>query len=511
MNIERILITFCILFYIVMSLFFLFYGDIDADESTYLYAVKMMLEGKIIYKDFFYIQLPLFPYLYGILLKFIGVSILTGRLVSILFATGSVYLSIIIAKRIGGVKAAALCAMLLCLNPYQAYFITITRVYPSSTFFLVLSIFFLTTKFIPTVRNILSIISLCVAIECRLTALPAILPVLAYIYYFDSTKVNNKRIIGFKHVITPIFASILFFVLTMLPFAISAGFYNFLYQNLIYHLRIKMTSYIFQKIFAISTFFRGYFFINILIAVCIAYYWINWRRYKIIFQNRKYGIETCIYAIVFLITILNLSAKYIQPSYQVQIFPFASILVAIGIKRIYDQVESQNLKLAMLLIFVIGALITPVTYGRDDVTMIEGKRATAWAKKMGQYVKSITSENDLIMSSDTPLLAVESDRMLLTGFENMEYYPDWSTRMCERYNLVNDEILEKYIVNKVPKLIIVGDLSYTISMPHRRLIGFEKHKKIIGLIEKYYKLIKKFPNLTHSIRGTSTYIYERED
>jgi 4-amino-4-deoxy-L-arabinose transferase-like glycosyltransferase len=515
MSIEKTLVLLCILFFIFQSLFFLFYGNIHADELSYLYAVKMVLEGKILYKDFFYIQLPLLPYLYGFFLKFFGVSLLTGRMVSIIFSTGTVILSISIAKRIGGWKVSVLCALLLCLNPFQTFFSTIIRVYSPATFFLVLSIFFLTTKINPVLRNILAIISLCSSVECRLTVLPAFIPLLAYIYFFDycDSKGKKDKVI-FTILIAPLIASIIFFVVTLLPFALLAGFYEFLYQNLIYHLRIEMPNfgaYIVQKSLAISTFFKEYFFISTLLVPCIAFYWMNWRRYKFVLQNRKNGIEACMWIIIFLITMLHLTAKYLQHDYQVVIFPLACIVTALGVKKIHDQVESQNLRLGLILIFLCGVLITPVSYGRDLAMKVDGKSPIAYAREMGNYVRSITDKDDLILSSDTPLLAIEANRHLLKGFENMEYYPDWSTKMCEKYNLVNDEILERYINNRIPKLIIIGDLSYTMIQPGRRVIGSEKHIKILNMIEKNYSLIKKFPNLTHSVRGTNTYIYLRNE
>jgi len=509
---KTFLIILCLLFYICQSLFFAFYGNIHADESTYLYAVKMVLEGKVLYRDFFYIQLPLLPYIYGFFLKFLGISLLTGRFISILFSITTVILTINIAKRLGGTKVAVICALLLCLNPFQGYFSTITRVYSPATFFLVLSIFFLTTKVGVTLRNSLAMISLCLAVECRLTVLPAILAVAAFFYLFDCRQKDRDRQYNLLPLAVPLLVGMVFFTLTLLPFALSAGFYEFFYQNLIYHLKMEMpsfTAYVVQKATAISTFFKGYFFISILISACLANFWLNRRRYKLIFQTRSNGIEACLWAIIIMITLLHLSAKYLQPSYQVVIFPLACVAASLGIYRIYDQVESQNLRVALLLIFLFGSLITPVSYGRKHVEKIEGKTALKWARETGEYIKSITDDDDLIMSSDTPLLAIEAGRKLLQGFENLEYYPDWPKEKCEKYKTVNDEILEEYIVNKVPKLIIIGDLSYTMSMPNRKLIGNEKHKKIVKLIEQNYSLIKKIPNLTHSIRGTNTYIYKR--
>jgi 4-amino-4-deoxy-L-arabinose transferase-like glycosyltransferase len=511
---STLIIVLSLLFYLCMSIFYLFYGIIHADEATYLYSVKMILAGKLIYKDFFYIQLPMLPYLFGMFLKFMGVNMITGRIVSIIFSFGAVLLTIVISKRIGGSTVSAMAALLLCLNPFQGYSSTITRVYSPAMFFLVLSIYFLMVNIKPVYRNTLSLISLSIAIECRLTILPAVVPIILYFLIFDRD-VNDKRSLlkTYSPIFIPIIASFLFVILTLLPFVISVGCYAFFYQNFIYHINMEMTGFIgyaIQKLDAISTFFKGYYFISVLLISCCGYYIINARRYKLIIKDRNHGLIATMWIIVILITLAHFCAKYLQPSYQVVIFPLACIIAAYGAKTIFDQFKEQNIRIAVAAIFSFGVLITPVSYGREFISSIDGKTAIRLAREAGDFVRSITKEDDLIMSSDTPLLAIEADRWLLKGFENMEYYPDWSTEKCKKYNLVNDEILEYYITKKIPKLIIVGDLSYTMSMPYRKLIGNKKHNIIFDLIKKNYTLIKTYPNLTYSISGTNTYIFTRK-
>lgn len=68
--------------YVPMALFRL----VDADEGIYLLNAKLALNGQLPYHDFFYPQMPLLPYVYGLWMKVFGVSWYAGRLLSALLA-----------------------------------------------------------------------------------------------------------------------------------------------------------------------------------------------------------------------------------------------------------------------------------------------------------------------------------------------------------------------------------------------------------------------------------------
>lgn len=68
--------------FVPMSLFRL----IDADEGTYLLVSKLVMDGKLPYHDFFYPQMPLLPYVYGLWMTVFGPSWYAARLLSSFFA-----------------------------------------------------------------------------------------------------------------------------------------------------------------------------------------------------------------------------------------------------------------------------------------------------------------------------------------------------------------------------------------------------------------------------------------
>jgi hypothetical protein len=58
---------------------------VDADEGAYLLAARLVMEGKSLYHDFFYPQMPLLPYVYGVWSLLVGPSWYGARLLSALF------------------------------------------------------------------------------------------------------------------------------------------------------------------------------------------------------------------------------------------------------------------------------------------------------------------------------------------------------------------------------------------------------------------------------------------
>jgi hypothetical protein len=52
---------------------------VDPDEGAYLLAAKLVMEGKSLFTDFFWPQMPLLPYAYGAWMKFFGTNWYAAR------------------------------------------------------------------------------------------------------------------------------------------------------------------------------------------------------------------------------------------------------------------------------------------------------------------------------------------------------------------------------------------------------------------------------------------------
>lgn len=74
--------------------------NVDGDEGLYLEAVRLVLQGKELYFDFFYQQMPLLPYVYAAWAKIFGLSLFSVRWLSVLLFCGAgLWMTSYIARR----------------------------------------------------------------------------------------------------------------------------------------------------------------------------------------------------------------------------------------------------------------------------------------------------------------------------------------------------------------------------------------------------------------------------
>jgi hypothetical protein len=71
--------------FLLSGFVFLFYGKLNMDESWYLYASKLVYQGRLPYRDFAFTQMPLLPYVYGLAQFMFGQGLLVGRATSLFF------------------------------------------------------------------------------------------------------------------------------------------------------------------------------------------------------------------------------------------------------------------------------------------------------------------------------------------------------------------------------------------------------------------------------------------
>jgi hypothetical protein len=70
-----------------------------ADEGWYTYASKAVYNGVVPYRDFLFTQMPLAPYVYGIMMKLFEPSISAGRIASLMFGVVSIGLILHLFKK----------------------------------------------------------------------------------------------------------------------------------------------------------------------------------------------------------------------------------------------------------------------------------------------------------------------------------------------------------------------------------------------------------------------------
>jgi len=123
-------------------------GALNQDEGWYLYAARLVAEGKVMYRDFFYTQGPLLPLVYS---AFCGAwedaGLVGGRIVTASIGLLALVFAAALARFLApaGRKGAAgtIAFMLLGCNLYHVYYTSIPKTYALASFFLLIGFYLL--------------------------------------------------------------------------------------------------------------------------------------------------------------------------------------------------------------------------------------------------------------------------------------------------------------------------------------------------------------------------------
>jgi hypothetical protein len=158
-----------------------FFRQVNLDEGWYLWASKLVYEGKLLYRDFAYTQTPVLPYVYGLGGWILGEGLYQGRVITLLFTLGAVALSVATARRIAG-RVAAFCTLaLLIVSPFALTQFTYTATYALAAFFLAASLYVATSPWPESWRIVLATGLAVLAVGVRLSMIVVLLPLIVYL------------------------------------------------------------------------------------------------------------------------------------------------------------------------------------------------------------------------------------------------------------------------------------------------------------------------------------------
>lgn len=111
--------------------------NIDGDEGLYLEAARLVGQGKHLYIDFFYQQMPLIPYFYAGWAKLFGPSLIAGRALSALLTAGAgIFALFYIARSTKNLFLVNSAAILLYANGIFLAWAPVIKTHPFNVFFL---------------------------------------------------------------------------------------------------------------------------------------------------------------------------------------------------------------------------------------------------------------------------------------------------------------------------------------------------------------------------------------
>lgn len=492
--------------FVISAYFYLFWfhGALHVDEGGYVYASNQIANyARIPYHDFLYLQNPGFAYFLAIPFLIFKANFFVARGFMVLFGLATVFLSMVLAKRLSGPLAVILVGFCFAITPFQIEFFSIARMYSLTAFFLCTGMIFETSREENVLLKSLSMVSFVLAAGTRLTFVPV--PFIYIIYLIYTHNYRNKI------VLIPIITSLLAFSLIFLPFAIP-DFSRFYYNILGFHLDITVGGFlhsIFHKIAGMSRMIKAYFFVFLFLVISIStfYYWAKHPLHYKRIDKRKRNVFLFISLITIIEGGIHFTAKFFQESYQAPLFPYLAIIITILFVPVIEQLKNNktiNKFLSLILSFIIFSSV--LAHGKSGLVFKSKLKNIYYAQSIADYLSNHTSSKSIIITANSPLIPLLANRKIMQGFESIEYFPLWSEKRAKHLRVVNHEMLKKDISNRIADAIIIDTQSFSLQMPKRIASPFGYQKELITLLDKYYPIKKKFQDVFTSGQQITIYL-----
>lgn len=361
---------------------------------------------------------PSRPLIWPLILGFfwkLGFDAVFFRILELLFATGCIYLTYLIAKKTFNNKIALFSALFLAFSPTFYFFSTISLSGIPSLFFALLSIYFFMDK-----KYFLTGIFSGLAFMTRFLQLFIfIIILLILILYFKKNKVLFKNIlkivIGFFIIITP--------YLIFNYIAYNDVFYPFIIQNFM----TENTGFIFHQSFWF--YFVGLLKENYLSIISILGFYIIIKKSFNVKDNNEFKEITITTIFLIFFVFLNL-IKHKEIRILIIVLPYLYIITSYSLYHITKKIKIEKTLFysLIILIFSIWFLQSFSNIYILEYNEVQQKNKYSAFQK---YLNSNNIQGNIWISN--PILALYTDKKI----EELIYYPTFDT---EKYNELKNKM-----------------------------------------------------------------------
>jgi len=421
--------------------FLLLYRRVNLDEGWYLWASKLVYEGKLPYRDFPFPQSPLLPYVYGLVQRLFGQGLYQGRLTSILLAMTTLVVGTQLARRRGGPGAALVFLLLEVSTLYAAAFsYAYIAPYALAGLLLLLGCYFAFARPPDWRRDTLATACVMLAAGARLSSAAVMIPLAAYLVYTSP----NRRLAA----LTVVVSAMVCLGVVFGPF-LGTGKHLMAYDILGFHTdRVPLE---WQLISVRRSLLRSVrdFAVPVLVAAAgaaaavVAVWHVRDRRKAV----RSHLPELTIGLSVASLGFAHLLPRTTDSYYNALQMPLLNVLNALLLMWAWSQTRRRGMSRRAGWMWLAGLLFVnvatqAVTIARASLIAVPLQNQVEVVKKASYFIKESASPGSLLVTFDTPL-AVESGLDVPAGFE-MSYFgyqPTWSTERAREYRVINNELL----------------------------------------------------------------------
>ncbi|MBN1297247.1 hypothetical protein JXA80_10735, partial [bacterium] len=411
---DKLVFLSLVLFFVLMGIFYIHYGRVFLDAGFYLNAAWRVMQGDMPYRDFFYVQGPVYPYVYGLPLRIIGFSVMHARWVSLAFGLAAVILAAWTARRTGGgIPGAVIALAALTTVPHHAYFFISVKLYSLTAFFFMSAVAVLASSVRARWRYAVGMVLVLIAAATRLTLLPAV-PVIGGLIILDAFRKNGRfpwtalvAVLGAGAGLSLPFLiadrQAVIYNLIGIHTSAEAGPYLF---SAIKQMKVIGKLVLFYPILTLAVGTIGFHLVTGYRRVCDAVTWID-------------GVMV---SSVFVVTAVHLTANWFSMGYQSILMPVTAAWAGSVCGRLMRRSRFTRFTLvsALLVSIVAGGLGWRDPVWRTDVSAM---RSLAF---IGQVIREAVPENRSVAGCNA-VFAFEAGRLPAGAFGGapFTYTPGW--------------------------------------------------------------------------------------
>jgi hypothetical protein len=430
-------------------IYFLFYGQPNSDEGWYLYASHLVYQGKILYQDFSYTQMPLLPYIYG-LPQLFGGSFLLGRITTLFFYVGIIFMSSSMAKKLAGNLGVFLLLSLFATYTTGLFTGVVVKTYTLTAFFMVATLFVLIVPLQNKYKYpIAAFLSICVTLV-RLSGFG--FSIIMFLYIFFQADKPIRKYVFLMGVLCTTFFLIFFIPDIELPF-----------WNLVkYHVEVNDKQGIALFLDRISNwkatlmFFKYYHSVLLFSIIFLGYVFLR-RREEVYAANDFLWFFIGISGFV----VLNLIGGRFQTEYFLPallcLFIFL-VSICVGYTRV---LETKWGTILSVLLIVYSCFSAYTHEGLDYARFYEKKcnscNPTQQIHELSQIIRTEVDSDEKVFVLEFLFTVVDANRMTFDDLAMAQFsVTDYSDDKAKQYHLVNDEILKELVMTQSPKALLLS-------------------------------------------------------
>ena len=481
--------------FVVLAFAAVWLGALNQDEGWYLYAARLVSEGKTPYRDFFYTQAPVMPVVYAAFTSiWNSFGLLGARILTISFGTlGLAFFCASAARLVApGRRALAALAVFLLLgsNLYHLYYIAIPKTYALASLFVAIGFFLLTFARPSTLRGgvfaFASGLSLAFACGTRIS-LGVILAVVGFSLLFSFSRMR-WTFLWFG--LGGAFGLVVVYGFFLCDPTARAG----LFAAQAYHAARSGFDPVFT-IGSVSRLVRWYLPVFVLLGLGFAH-------------RREAGGEANALLVAWLafasfvaVFLVQMLAPFPYEDYQVPVMGLLAVFAAVLFFGRPASVPSRGLLLTLGLAWA-ASFGSPLlekwtTNGQDRFwTLKKDQCELAQLRDVARYIEEEDPNGETLLTQDL-YLAIETGRKVPDGLE------------MGPFSMLSDEEWRKLLSSAPCKVAALSGYSFAIDPPRCDETPVERQIEYFHLLKNNYDLVQKVDNFGQN--ATSLLILKRKD